>query len=354
MPNAACGREIRPPDENVRVGRQHLARRQIGGTGHGRPQFVVAGHLEHIGIDDLFRSADRPTAGQPFVAERANPAVDVGLAALPTHVPLRMLLRRWQSLDPMFVAGLPGDSSPTLSKGRYNRASRRNRVTNSMRRLHLAAGSSTARSPSPSHKPRRKWPRSVLPIPHPPRRSMSTAHSPSWCETFSHRQLTFAKVQARRHGQVRPRLAGRQFAHHHPIVRSDGGGAVGTACPRLVKGARSPHVRAGAMFLGVVDGHGMIAFPTAPDALVRRAASTAARPPDGPTRHTPRSVPRFATGFQSQPRQNLSDGVLLGTEHGSRNPLGKSCPTAQSEHSAKFLQKRLLSCAIRIVPISDQ
>ena len=82
------------------VGRKRLACRQVGGAGDRGPQLVVAGHLEHKGEHDLFGPADRPATSQALVAERADAAVDVGSALLPRHVPLVVLLRRWQSLSP--------------------------------------------------------------------------------------------------------------------------------------------------------------------------------------------------------------------------------------------------------------
>ncbi len=115
------------------VGRENLGRRQIAGTGNGRPQLVVARHFKHVGVHDFFRAADRPATAQTLVAERAHAAVDVGPACLPGHVPLRVLLRRGQALSP-FARAASLRILRRRRQGSYSRASFRKRVTNSIRR----------------------------------------------------------------------------------------------------------------------------------------------------------------------------------------------------------------------------
>lgn len=145
---------------------------------------------------------------------------------------------------------------------------------------------------------------------------------------FAGRQLTFAEIQSPRRGHVGSWFAGRKMAHDDPVVRADRRGAVRTPRTGLVEGAGAPHVLAGAMFLGVVNGHGMISSPTC---RVFSFNQPHQLPFDGLT--ILRSILCKVLDvspliLQTESCESLLDRVVLGIHHGSCGPLGKSRPTA--------------------------
>jgi hypothetical protein len=140
------------------------------------------------------------------------------------------------------------------------------------------------------------------------------------------RQLRLAEIEPTRDGKEPRGLirVGEERAEDDPIMGSDGGGAVGTACRVFVEGAGAPNMGFAAMDFGVVERPNMVAVPQTVGRLLDES-----RQPGGDVSGVPGAV--LGEGFQSFPvsgpiegEHRLSDGVLFDVERQGREPLGEA------------------------------
>ena len=194
------------------------------------------------------------------------------------------------SRRPYFGSGprCPGRRTPG---GRaYSRASCRSRVRNSMRgwpgSSGLTSGRTTLRRAKPPSKTSKCLPSQALACCRPS--STSSSHlvrkatgGPFWASgSCVLRKYSRPAVGRNRAGSS---ALGQQGPHDDPVVRPDGGGAVGAAGGVVVEGAGAPDVGAAAMDLGVVAGPDAVAVPGAVGQAVEAAGQALLQEAEVPT-----------------------------------------------------------------------
>ena len=219
-PDAVFGRGSRPLGGTARPGRHDLRSTKASRAADQVPRFAVAFHLEDIGMHQMVLAGDRPLDQDPSGAETAHPAIDVGSAPLPRHVPPRVVLRAGKALAPLPWTPPAGRFLLLITGGLYKRASWPGRVTKSIRRSPGAGfrqGRSTlarAKAPSSTAKSGALASRSAW-------RSIATAN---WffVENVSSAGKALQRICSRA-------AAGRQVhgrpgtrPQHHPVVREHG------------------------------------------------------------------------------------------------------------------------------------
>src|SRR6202789_2043424 len=146
-------------------------------------------------------------------------------------------------------------------------------------------------------------------------------------------QLRLAEVEATGHRHEPgwlPRVV-EQAAEDDPVVGAHRGGTVGTAGAVLVEGVGPPDVLAGAVDLGVVASPDVVTVPESAGGVLQKLGGDAFDRVAVPGTVLGEGFEGFPVASAFESTQGLGDGVFLGVENESGEPLDKAVEAGSGE-----------------------